>query len=51
MMEKVPELPTPATPNPLGALVAGVEQFLAELPDEAFSALMQRVRPPAETGV
>lgn len=35
--------------NPTDALVAGAEQFLAELTDEQFAELVKRVRAPQET--
>ncbi|MDH3007093.1 hypothetical protein [Gordonia alkanivorans] len=44
--------PTPAprkTKDPLSALVAGVEQMLSELDDDAWQQLVARVRPPADT--
>ncbi|WP_435083387.1 hypothetical protein [Gordonia hongkongensis] len=43
--------PTPArkTKDPLNALVAGVEQMLSELDEEAWQQLVARVRPPADT--
>lgn len=34
--------------QPTDALVAGVEDYLAELTDEEFDALVERVRPPAD---
>lgn len=44
--------PTPAprktTKDPLNALVAGVEQMLSELDEEAWQQLVARVRPPAD---
>ncbi|MGV6990872.1 hypothetical protein ACUY3U_05325 [Gordonia amicalis] len=42
--------PTPRkTKDPLSALVAGVEQMLSELDDDAWQQLVARVRPPADT--
>lgn len=35
--------------SPTDALVAGAEQFLAELTDQQFAALVKRVRAPQET--
>jgi hypothetical protein len=32
--------------NPIDYLRLGVEQYLRELPDDEFSDLIQRVRPP-----
>jgi hypothetical protein len=32
--------------NPVDYLRLGVEQYLRELPDDEFSDLLQRVRPP-----
>lgn len=43
--------PTPQarkTKDPLSALVAGVEQMLSELDDDAWQQLVARVRPPAD---
>jgi len=41
--------PTRKTKDPLSALVAGVEQMLSELDDDAWQQLVARVRPPADT--
>ncbi|MBR7194076.1 hypothetical protein [Gordonia sp. SCSIO 19800] len=42
--------PAPAPrKDPLSALVAGVEQMLSELDDDAWQQLVARVRPPADT--
>lgn len=32
--------------NPINYLLLGVEQYLRELPDDEFSDLVQRTRPP-----
>ncbi|MGC5246428.1 hypothetical protein ACPXB3_05835 [Gordonia sp. DT219] len=34
--------------NPIGALLAGVEQYLSELTAEQFATVVARVRPPDE---
>lgn len=34
--------------QPTDALIAGVEDYLAELTDDDFDALVERVRPPAD---
>lgn len=43
-----PELVTPATEGLAGLLAAAAEQTLASMSAEAFSELVQRVRPPDE---